>query len=219
MIGRTILHYKITEKLGEGGMGVVYKAEDTKFDRPVDLKFLAPHLVSDEDVCKRFEREAKAAAALNHPNICHVYSIDEIEGKSTIMPAVSSQSVGARHAVPARSAMQLSEHPLVKYRVIEDGQEAGDAIRYVAEDTELHRSVAIRVLSQSLEQQIERAQRRKQNMLLGVGVVGVLLALISTFILLFSPSPITETPVRRFSFSPEGLIGSAKCSVGAATGQ
>ena len=94
--------------------------------------------------------------------------------------------------------MQLSEHPLVKYRVIEDGQETGDAIRYVAEDTELHRSVAIRVLPQSSEQQIERAQRRKQNMLLGVGVVGVLLALISTFILLFSPSPITETPVRRF---------------------
>ena len=78
MVGQTISHYKVTEKLGEGGMGVVYKAEDTSLDHPVGLKFLAVHLVSD-DARKRFEREAKAAVALNHPTIYHVYGIDEVE--------------------------------------------------------------------------------------------------------------------------------------------
>ena len=410
MIDRTISHYKVTGKLGEGGMGVVYKAEDTNLKRPVALKFLAAHLLGDEEVKARFRREAEAAAALNHPNVCHVYEISEVEGKTFIAMAFlegeplekkieagplklkdaldtaiqTARGLEAAHekkivhrdikpanlmitgagskqlvtimdfglalltdrskltrldetmgtvtymspeqtygmeldhrtdvwslgvviyemitgqrpfkghydkavmysitneepepmtalrtgvpmelellvnkclakeadrryqstadmvvdletlseklksgksailtpqpasqtgAAPPRAAVPPSPGPLARYRVIENLAEQGDSIKYLAEDTELHRSVAIRVLPQSSEQQIDRAQRRKQAVLLGTAVLGALLALVFSFLWLSSTDTVAEAPLRRFAFTPPVAAGSSRYSASVA---
>jgi len=108
MIGKTISHYKILEKLGSGGMGVVYKAQDTKLDRFVALKFLPPHLSQAEEEKKRFIHEAKAASALDHNNICTIYEIGETEDGQMFIAMACYEGESLKEKIE-RGPLQIDE--------------------------------------------------------------------------------------------------------------
>ncbi len=122
MIGKTISHYKILEKIGEGGMGVVYKAEDTKLKRTVALKFLSPEFTRDSELKTRFIQEAQAAAALDHPNICTVFEINEAKEQTFIsMAFIRGKSLKQRIA---SGTLGLEESLNIALQVAEGLQEA-----------------------------------------------------------------------------------------------
>ena len=132
MIGQTVSHYKILEKLGEGGMGVVYKAEDTKLERTVALKFLSPRAIGTAEEQVRFVREAQAAAALNHANICTIHEIDEHDGQRFIaMEFVEGQSLKAK----------IGSGPLPLDDAVDIAAQVGEGLREAHEKGIVHRDV------------------------------------------------------------------------------
>jgi len=132
MIGKTISHFKILDKIGAGGMGEVYLAEDTELDRKVALKFLPPHYSSDSKIIMRFKREAKAAAALNHPNIITVYEVGEHEGQTFIaMEYVEGESL---RELMSKDGLSLSQ-------VLQIGKQVCEGLAKAHQADIIHRDI------------------------------------------------------------------------------
>ncbi len=144
--GQTISHYQVIEKLGEGGMGVVYKAEDTKLERSVALKFLAVHAIEDPEHKARFIREAKAAARLDHQNICPVYEIDEVEGQTFLaMAYLEGRTVKDK----------IAERPLKLDEALDIAIQIAQGLKAAHEKEIIHRDIKAANLMLTKEGQIK----------------------------------------------------------------
>jgi serine/threonine protein kinase len=132
MIGQIISHYRVIEKLGSGGMGLVYRAEDIRLHRFVALKFLPENLVNDPKALQRFEREARSASSLNHPNICTIYEVEEHDHQPVIvMELLQGETLKER----------IRRAPLSSEQVLEIGIQAADALEAAHSKGIVHRDI------------------------------------------------------------------------------